>query len=80
MIEFFREGNRLFAKIKVNIGLGMIYNVQVKNCEDDAYAILLRARIEKDLSDKLEAIRREAGRMPSQRRLQKELGLNLGGS
>lgn len=50
----------MFAKIKVNIGLGMIYNVQVKNCEDDAYAILLRARIEKDLSDKLEAIRREA--------------------
>lgn len=60
MIEFSLEEKKVRVKITSTIGLGWAWLVTVNECEAKPYAILLKDRLEKDMSNKLEAIRREA--------------------
>jgi hypothetical protein len=65
MIHIYREGNKVKGKFHTSINgwaantNGWMWEFTIETCQDEPYAILLAERMQKDLSKKLEAIRRE---------------------
>lgn len=59
MIEILREETKVNVKFHTTIGGGWSWTATLADCHEP-YAIMLKDRIQKDLSDKLERIRRES--------------------
>lgn len=60
MIDIFKDAIKVKGKFITSIGNGWSWAFTISTCQDEPYAIMLSERMQKDLSNKLESIRREA--------------------